>query len=815
MHEWEGFKIYPAGADHYGNDIIEAHTRDFGANAVVTLIDVWVLHNVAKKVKPALWLPWCVTGDTLVTMADGTLRAIANVQPGDLVLGSDKGKPETARVCATQKIPTKKTGRLVNIETETGRNLQITSDNFIFANKPGLPPVWQPVNCLSPGDMVYCSEHVSRYGSMKGDVHEEGALDKSRRYLSSGELQAIVESGNRERLGSQFDDDSQESFSIGHLSSAAGSTHRMGRNRNGILEAKLRIHDGGRNCSTSEALREGNPQDGSEVGVDFSRSTYQQVVRFSKCAGIDVTSNRIRGWHRRWRGDDQYSQGSSDGAKRANALPGAALDSGNRHAPGRFFQDNFASEAEYTCSAAQQSKSQGAVCGGLVRLSVLPTGQIDSTLLDRQAGTGANRDDFYRKSSADVGLQPAIYNGTARSVRTDTRFEPEVIVSIEDVPAPEYVYDLTTTTGNFVAGGILIHNCPIDHDPVPQRVLDCLEGAYLPLTYSKWGHTMLRNAGVPNRYIAHGVETNTFRILDDGEVARFRQQVLGNPEHLTIMVAANKGFPDRKAFQVQLRAWAAFAKDKPGARLVLHTEPTQMYGGIDFAALTRNLGIENKVIFPPRYEYFKGFPAEYMALFYNAADILLGASMSEGFGIPLIEAQACGTPVITTNFSAMPELVRWGAAVDPLDVFWTPMNSWQAWPNHAAITEALQMHYAEWEANGKRNDPAKRQFAQDAIHSEYSWDMLVREQWHPLVKRIAEEAVPVEPRFLMPVPTPVAPAAPFELATDNAPPLVAPQTNGLHPMGVTRVDVPPRRNAPLAKPNEPPATYAQEVEKMS
>lgn len=54
----QGFRIYPAGVDPYGNDIIEAHTKDFGANIVISLIDVWVLKQTAQKVAPALWLPW-------------------------------------------------------------------------------------------------------------------------------------------------------------------------------------------------------------------------------------------------------------------------------------------------------------------------------------------------------------------------------------------------------------------------------------------------------------------------------------------------------------------------------------------------------------------------------------------------------------------------------------------------------------------------------------------------------------------------------------------------------------------------------------
>ncbi len=41
---------------------------------------------------------------------------------------------------------------------------------------------------------------------------------------------------------------------------------------------------------------------------------------------------------------------------------------------------------------------------------------------------------------------------------------------------------------------------------------------------------------------------------------------------------------------------------------------------------------------------------------YNAADILIAPSLHEGFGITILEAMACGTPVITSNVSAMPEV---------------------------------------------------------------------------------------------------------------------------------------------------------------
>ena len=54
---------------------------------------------------------------------------------------------------------------------------------------------------------------------------------------------------------------------------------------------------------------------------------------------------------------------------------------------------------------------------------------------------------------------------------------------------------------------------------------------------------------------------------------------------------------------------------------------------------------------------------------YQRCDILIFASLYEGFGLPILEAQAVGRPVITSNLSSMPEAAGAGALfVDPLNV---------------------------------------------------------------------------------------------------------------------------------------------------
>jgi len=60
---------------------------------------------------------------------------------------------------------------------------------------------------------------------------------------------------------------------------------------------------------------------------------------------------------------------------------------------------------------------------------------------------------------------------------------------------------------------------------------------------------------------------------------------------------------------------------------------------------------------------------EEMPFLYSAAKVLFYSSLYEGFGLPILESMACGTPVITSNISVMPEITK-GAAllVDPYDI---------------------------------------------------------------------------------------------------------------------------------------------------
>ena len=84
-------------------------------------------------------------------------------------------------------------------------------------------------------------------------------------------------------------------------------------------------------------------------------------------------------------------------------------------------------------------------------------------------------------------------------------------------------------------------------------------------------------------------------------------------------------------------------------RLVIAGGKGWLYEDI-FAAVER-LGLEGKVIFP-------GFIAdEDLPALYNLADLFVFPSLYEGFGLPPLEAMACGTPVVSSDVSSLPEVV--------------------------------------------------------------------------------------------------------------------------------------------------------------
>ena len=193
------------------------------------------------------------------------------------------------------------------------------------------------------------------------------------------------------------------------------------------------------------------------------------------------------------------------------------------------------------------------------------------------------------------------------------------------------------------------------------------------------------------------------------------------------MVSANKGIvPNRKSFPEAFLAFAMWAQKHDDVVLYIHTEDRGAMGGINLRELAEACSLpEEKLKFVDQYALRVGVTNEVLAAVYTAMDVLLQPSMGEGFGIPVIEAQACGTPVIVTNTTASPELVGDGWLVEG-QPWWDPMQkSWMVSPMIPSIIEALESAYQR----GRDRSLTAVEFT-----AQYDADYVFDHFWKPVMK---------------------------------------------------------------------------------
>lgn len=279
---------------------------------------------------------------------------------------------------------------------------------------------------------------------------------------------------------------------------------------------------------------------------------------------------------------------------------------------------------------------------------------------------------------------------------------------------------------------------PIDHVPAPAEVVAwCAKENVTPIAMSKFGKSMLENAGLASEYIPHALEP-VFKPTEkiktaDGDFISAREFIKIPEDRFVVgMNAANKGVvPNRKAFGENLLAFALFAQRHKDAVLYLHTDFTGSGGGINLAHLIKAVGIpKDQVKFVDPYLYRTSLSPEIVAATYTAMDVLLAVSMGEGFGIPTIEAQACGTRVIVSDFAASTELVGEGWLVEG-QPYWDPMQrSFFHMPSVDSIVDSLEKAYSLGRSRSERAIEFAKLYEADTVFENY---------WKPTLSKLLAE----------------------------------------------------------------------------
>ncbi len=139
----------------------------------------------------------------------------------------------------------------------------------------------------------------------------------------------------------------------------------------------------------------------------------------------------------------------------------------------------------------------------------------------------------------------------------------------------------------------------------------------------------------------------------DADEARARVASYGVTKPFVLFVSSMWPYKNTDGL---LRAWAHARAELGGRQLAIVGPIRDEKYGAALHALVAELGIGDDVVFTG------GVPLDETVRFYRAADVFVYPSFNETFGLPILEAMACGCPVVTSATSAMPETAA-GAAV--------------------------------------------------------------------------------------------------------------------------------------------------------
>jgi glycosyltransferase involved in cell wall biosynthesis len=250
-----------------------------------------------------------------------------------------------------------------------------------------------------------------------------------------------------------------------------------------------------------------------------------------------------------------------------------------------------------------------------------------------------------------------------------------------------------------------------------QRILDGLKQAAYFICNSHWTRTQVVRYGIAREdrvgVMYPGVNTEFFCQID----SLFDEQtpsIIAGTERLYLLHVGST-IP-RKRIDILLRIFALISKEVPDVLLVrVGAEFTT-----EQSRLVSTLGIEGKVIIMP------SVSVSTLKAIYSRATVLLQTSDAEGFGLPVIEAMACGCPVVVSDLPVLRE--AGGTAAE-----YCPVGETDAW--RRTVLALLREQETEPERWAGRRVAARRQAAM------FTWSNHVREAIR--VYRQILEATPV------------------------------------------------------------------------
>jgi len=289
--------------------------------------------------------------------------------------------------------------------------------------------------------------------------------------------------------------------------------------------------------------------------------------------------------------------------------------------------------------------------------------------------------------------------------------------------------------------------CFVDYDPV-DSLKPKLEPALKVIPTSKWLERQFRKIGLVNVSppIFLGVNQNVYKPIvgdtdDEGnEITKERlRKTLGFDEDTFVITMCQMNQLWRKPYELQIEGCQIFQENNPDikVRLYIHTMP-RVATAWSLPEMCKMHGFDYQkyeVRFADEYTMLKGlmgYNEDHMSKIYNASDVVLNATTGESPGMPILEGQSCGTPVISTDFVCMPEFTKAGYTVKVM--------RYERAPNMPEVRKALPDPYDIADKLEKllNSDPAYWRKIGHEFISQFSWECALND-WLLLFEEIEED----------------------------------------------------------------------------
>jgi len=270
-----------------------------------------------------------------------------------------------------------------------------------------------------------------------------------------------------------------------------------------------------------------------------------------------------------------------------------------------------------------------------------------------------------------------------------------------------------------------------------------------PVAMARYGQKQVKDYyGLDVAHIPHGLDKNRFYQLPEADRLELKKKWGFQDKFVIGVVARNQ---PRKALDRTIKGMKLIAEKIPNAVLFLHLDPKDVaQQAFQIPNLVKKYGLENRVIYSGM-EWHKGFGWDKMNEVYNVMDMFLLTTTGEGFGIPIIEAMACGVPVLATDYTTTPELVLEHnaglginlAGVEPVEMFnfnskdydtrmfdGTMTGSWEVERGLCSVADIAtktEILYKDPELRKKMGVNGRK-----AVLAKYSFDV-VGQQWEDLL----------------------------------------------------------------------------------